>query len=76
MRLLVIPYETKLAAASPFHCCFVSPGSKRTFLRVPRTMLTNSVSRISVMGSVMTITQVHILRGNRIDDGVSARLGV
>ena len=35
MRLLVIPVLTKLAAASPFHCCLVSPGSKRAILTCP-----------------------------------------
>lgn len=28
MRLLVIPALTSPAAASPFHCCLVPPGSK------------------------------------------------
>ena len=30
-------YLTKLAAASPFLCCLVSPGSKLAFLRAFRT---------------------------------------
>jgi hypothetical protein len=33
-------HKTKLAAASPFHCRLVSPGSKKAFLRALRTMLT------------------------------------
>ena len=43
MRLLAIPYETKLAAASPFHCCFVSPGSKGALLARPP----NHVDKVS-----------------------------
>jgi hypothetical protein len=39
-RPLAIPIQTKLAAASPVHGYLVSPGSKRTFLLVFRTMLT------------------------------------
>jgi len=30
-RPLAIPTQTRLAAASPFHGCLVSPGSKRGF---------------------------------------------
>jgi len=41
MRLLVIPALTKLAAASPFHCCLVSPGSKRAFLTCPPNHVDN-----------------------------------
>jgi hypothetical protein len=33
VQLLAIPVQTKLAAASPFHGYFVSPGSKRAFVR-------------------------------------------
>jgi hypothetical protein len=32
MRLLVIPCYTRLAVASPFHFCLVSPGSKEKLL--------------------------------------------
>ena len=35
MRLLAVPVQTKLAAASPFHGYFVSPGSKKAFLTSP-----------------------------------------
>jgi len=58
MRLLVIPVQTKLVAASPFHCCLVSPGSKKTFLRAFRTMLTSGVSPIWKQHSVTAITGV------------------
>jgi hypothetical protein len=58
MQLLVIPAQTKLAAASPFHCCLVSPGSKRTFVHALRTMLTNEVSPMRKMHSVTAVTMV------------------
>jgi len=56
MRLLVIPAQTKLAAASPFHCCLVSPGSKRAIVHALRTMLTNGVSPMRTPRSVMAVT--------------------
>ena len=34
-RPLTIPTQTRLAAASPFHGCLVSPGSKRGYLLLP-----------------------------------------
>ena len=58
MRLLVLPAQTKLAAASPFHGYFVSPGSKRAFLAALRTMLTNEVSPMRKVHSVTVITMV------------------
>lgn len=58
MRLLVIPMLTKLAAASPFHGHFVSPGSKRAFLLALRTLLTIEVSPIRKIRSVTTVTGV------------------
>ena len=57
-RPLVIPIQTKLAAASPFHCCLVSPGSKKAFVHAVRTMLTNGVSRILGWRSVTAVTTV------------------
>jgi len=57
MRLLAVPVQTKLAAASPFHGYFVSPGSKKAFLLALRTMLTNGVSRIRKARSVTNVTQ-------------------
>src|ERR1019366_9882644 len=41
MRLLAIPALTKLAAASPFHCCLVSPGSKRVLRTHPLNLVDN-----------------------------------
>jgi hypothetical protein len=40
-RLLVIPVLTKLAAASPFHCRLVSPGSKESRLNCPPNHVDN-----------------------------------
>jgi hypothetical protein len=57
MRLLVIPAQTKLAAASPFHCCLVTTGSKRAFVLAPEPMLTIEVSPMKKSGSVTAITQ-------------------
>ena len=54
----MIPILTKLAAASPFHNRFVSPGSKRAFLRAFRTMLTNGVSPIRKCRTVTAVTWV------------------
>jgi hypothetical protein len=56
VRLLVIPALTKLAAASPFHGHFVSPGSKRTFLLALRTMLTTGVSPMCEVRTVTAVT--------------------
>ncbi len=58
--------RTKLAAASPFHCCLVSPGSKRTFLRALRTMLTTGVSPKFEIRSVIAVTGVSVLPASRL----------
>jgi hypothetical protein len=49
--------STKLAAASPFRCYLVSHGSKRTFLRALRTLVTNGVSPMSTVRSVTAVTR-------------------
>jgi hypothetical protein len=56
MRLLVIPAQTKLAAASPFHCCLVTTGSKRAFVLALEPMLTIEVSLKRESGSVTAVT--------------------
>jgi len=53
--------RTKQAAASPFHCCLVSPGSKKAFLRALRTMLTTGVSPKFEIRSVIAVTGVGVL---------------
>ena len=58
--------RTKLAAASPFHCCLVSPGSKKAFLRALRTMLTTGVSPKFEIRSVIAVTGVSVLPVSRL----------
>jgi len=64
-------HKTKLAAASPFHCCLVSPGSKKAFVRAFRTMLTNGVSPMRETRSVTAITRVCNSRGSHNSDCIS-----
>ena len=55
MRLLAIPALTKLAAASPFHCCLVPPA-QRNLLTSSRTLVTNEVSPNFNLRSVTAVT--------------------